>query len=68
MGFFYESSERHTFEGQLVTHLDHIVSRVILLAKLPENKPGSEVAKELRAHLDDPAEEMRSPTTGSAAC
>lgn len=41
-------------------HLDHIVSRVILLAKLPGHKRGCEVAKELRAHLDDLAEEVRS--------
>jgi hypothetical protein len=60
MGFFHESSERHTFEGQLVTHLDRIVSRVILLAKLPGNKRRCEVEKELRAHLDDLAEEARS--------
>jgi uncharacterized protein (UPF0335 family) len=43
-----------------MTHLDHTVSRVILLAKLPGNKRGCEVAKELRAHLDDLAEEVRS--------
>lgn len=43
-----------------MTHLDHIVSRVILLAKLPGNKHGFEVAKELRAHLDDLAEEAQS--------
>ncbi|MGA7622050.1 MAG: permease prefix domain 1-containing protein [Candidatus Acidiferrales bacterium] len=43
-----------------MTHLDHTVSRVILLAKLPGNKRGREVAKELRAHLDDLAEEVRS--------
>src|SRR5580692_9853298 len=60
MVFFYKSSERHTFEGQLVTHLDHIVSRVILLAKLPGNKRRCEVEKELRAHLDDLAQEARS--------
>ncbi len=60
MVFFYESGERDTFEGQHVTHLDHIVSRVIWLAKLPGNKHRCEVAKELRAHLDDLAEEMRS--------
>ena len=60
MVFFYESGERHTFEGQHVTHLDHIVARVIVLAKLPGNKRGCEVAKELRAHLDDLAEEVRS--------
>jgi hypothetical protein len=60
MALFHESSERHTFEGQLVTHVDHIVSRVILLARLPGNKRGCEVAKELRAHLDDLSEEARS--------
>lgn len=43
-----------------MTHLDHIVSRVIVLAKLPGKKRGSEVARELRAHLDDVAEELRS--------
>lgn len=43
-----------------MTHLDRIVSRVILLADLPGNKRRSEVAKELRAHLDDLAEEARS--------
>ncbi len=43
-----------------MTHLEHIVSRVILLAKLPGNKHRCEVAKELRDHLDDLAEEMRS--------
>jgi len=43
-----------------VTHLDHIVSRAILLAKLPGNKHRCEVAKELRAHLDDLADEVRS--------
>jgi uncharacterized protein (UPF0335 family) len=60
MGFFYESRERHTFEGQCLTHLDHIVSRVILRAKLPGNKHRCEAEKELRAHLDDLAEEARS--------
>jgi uncharacterized protein (UPF0335 family) len=60
MVFFHEGSERHTFEGQLVTHLDRIVSRVILLAKLPGNRRRCEVEKELRAHLDDVAEEARS--------
>jgi uncharacterized protein (UPF0335 family) len=60
MVFFYKSSERHTLEGKLVTHLDRIVSRVILLAKLPGNKRRREVEKELRAHLDDLAEEARS--------
>lgn len=43
-----------------MTHLDHIVSRVILLAKLPGNKRRCEVEKELRSHLDDLAEEARS--------
>jgi uncharacterized protein (UPF0335 family) len=43
-----------------VTHLDHIVSRVILLAKLPGNKRRCQVEKELRSHLDDLAEEARS--------
>jgi hypothetical protein len=60
MVFFHESGKRHTFEGQRVTHLDHIVSRAILLAKLPGNKHRCEVAKELRAHLDDLADEVRS--------
>lgn len=43
-----------------MTHPDHIVSRVILLAKLPGNKRRCEVEKELRAHLDDLAEEASS--------
>jgi hypothetical protein len=60
MGFFHKSSKCHTFEGQCVTHLDHIVSRVVLLAKLPGNKRECEVASELRAHLNDLAEEVRS--------
>lgn len=60
MVFFHESGKRHTFEGQLVTHLDRIISRVILLAKLPGNQRRSEVEKELRAHLDDLDEEARS--------
>jgi hypothetical protein len=60
MVFFHEGSERHTFEGQRVMPSDHIVSRVIVLAKLPGNKRRCEVTKELRAHLDDLAEEMRS--------
>lgn len=59
MAIFYESSERHTCDGQIMTHLDDIVSQVILLAKLPGNKRGGDVAKELRAHLDDLAEEVR---------
>jgi hypothetical protein len=60
MVFFYQGSERHTFEGQRMTHLDHLVTRVMSLAKLPGNKRGCEVAKELRAHLDDVIEEARS--------
>jgi uncharacterized protein (UPF0335 family) len=60
MVFFHESGKRHTLEGQLVMHLDQIVSRIILLAKLPGNKHRCEVAKELRAHLDDLVEEARS--------
>lgn len=60
MVFFHEDGERHTFEGQPVTRLDHIVSRVVLLAKLPGDKLRSEIAKELRAHLEDLAEEARS--------
>jgi hypothetical protein len=60
MVFFYEGGKRHTFEGQRVTHLDHITSRVIGLAKLPGKKHRCEVAKELRAHLDDITEELRS--------
>src|ERR1700693_1856186 len=43
-----------------MTHPDRVVSRVILLAKLPGNKRRCEVEKELRAHLDDVAEEVRS--------
>ena len=60
MGFLHESSERHTFQGQHLTHLDHIISRIVVLAKLPGNKCRSEVAKELSAHLEDIAEEVRS--------
>jgi hypothetical protein len=60
MVFFHQGGERHTFEGRRMTHLDHIVSRVIFDAKLPGKKRGGEVAKELRAHLDDLAEEVRS--------
>ena len=41
-------------------HLDRIVSRVILRAKLPGNKRRCEVEKELRTHLEDLAEEARS--------
>ncbi len=43
-----------------MTHVNRIVSRVILQAKLPGNKRRCEVGKELRAHLDDLAEEARS--------
>jgi uncharacterized protein (UPF0335 family) len=43
-----------------MTHLDHIVSRVILRAKLPGKKRRCEVDKELRAHLDDLTEDVRS--------
>jgi hypothetical protein len=43
-----------------VTHLDRIISRVISLANLPDNRRRCEVEKELRAHLDDLAEEARS--------
>jgi hypothetical protein len=39
--------------------MDHLVTRVIVLAGLPGHKRGCEVAKELRAHLDDLEEEMR---------
>jgi hypothetical protein len=60
MVFFHQNGERHTFEGRLVTHLDRIVSRVMSRANLPGNKRRCEVAKELRAHLDDLAEEARS--------
>jgi hypothetical protein len=60
MDFFHQSGERHTLEGQRVTHLERIVSRVISLAKLPGNNRRAEVAKELRAHLEDLAEEVRS--------
>ena len=42
-----------------MTHLDRIVSRVILLAKLPGNKRRCEVEKELRTYLDDLAAEAR---------
>ncbi len=67
MAFFYERSERHPFEGRRMTHLDYIVSRVVLQAKLPGNKRRCEVAKELRAHLDDLAEEVRSQGYDSEA-
>jgi uncharacterized protein (UPF0335 family) len=59
MAFFHASGKRNTLEGQRVTHLDHIVSRVVVLARLPGNKHRCEVAKELRAHLDDLADEAR---------
>jgi uncharacterized protein (UPF0335 family) len=60
MVFLHESRERYAFEGQCMIHLDHIVSRVVSMAKLPGNKRACEVAKELRAHLDDLAEDVRS--------
>ena len=41
-------------------YLDHIVSRIISLANLPGNKRQREIEKELRAHLDDLAAEVRS--------
>jgi len=41
-------------------HLDRIVSRIILLAKLPGNDRRAEVAEELRTHLEDLAEEVQS--------
>ncbi len=40
-------------------HLDRIVTRIILLAKLPGNNRRAEVAEELRTHLEDLAEEVR---------
>ena len=43
-----------------MTHLDRIVSRVIVLAKVPGSRRRCEVAKELRGHLDDLVEEVRS--------
>ena len=60
MVFIHQSGKRHALEGHRVTHRDRIVSRVILLAKLPGNRRRCEVEKELRAHLDDVAEEARS--------
>jgi hypothetical protein len=42
-----------------MTYPDGIVSRIILQARLPGNKQRCEVAKELRAHLDDLAEDLR---------
>jgi hypothetical protein len=60
MAFFHQSGERHTLEGQRVIDLDRIASRVISLAKLPGKNRRAEVAEELRAHLQDLAEEMRS--------
>jgi len=50
-----------------MTHLDRIVSGVTSRAKLPCNKRRCEVAKELRAHLDDLAEEARSQGYDDAA-
>ncbi len=43
-----------------MTYFDHIVARVMLQARLPGNRRRREVERELRAHLDDLAEEMRS--------
>jgi hypothetical protein len=60
MVFFHENGERHTFEGQPVTRLDRIVFRGVLLAKIPGNKLRSEIAEELRANLENFAEEARS--------
>jgi uncharacterized protein (UPF0335 family) len=60
MAFFHQSGKRHTLEGRRVMHLERIVSRVILLAKLPGNNRRAEVAEELRTHLEDLAEEVRS--------
>jgi uncharacterized protein (UPF0335 family) len=60
MVFLHESRKRHSFEGQHVTRPDHLVSRVIMLAKLPSYKHRREVEKELRAHLDDLAEDAKS--------
>ncbi len=60
MVFFHQSGKRHTLEGQRVTYLDRIVSRVILLARLPGNNRRAQVAEELRTHLEDLAEEVRS--------
>lgn len=67
MVFFYESGERHAFESRLVTYLDHIVSQVIAVAKLPGGNRRAEVARELRAHLEDLAEEARSNGYDQAA-
>ncbi len=41
-------------------HLDRTVSRIVWLARLPGSKRRCEVARELRAHLDDLAAEVRS--------
>jgi uncharacterized protein (UPF0335 family) len=60
MAFFHQSGKRHTFEGQRVMHLDRVVSRIILLAKLPGKNRRAEVAEELRTHLEDLSEEVRS--------
>jgi hypothetical protein len=60
MVFLHQSGKRHALEGQRVTYLDRIVSRVILLAKLPGDNRRAEVAKELQTHLEDLAEEVRS--------
>ena len=41
-------------------HLDRIVSRIILQAKLPGNNSRAELAEELRTHLEDLSEQVRS--------
>lgn len=43
-----------------MTSMERIISQVIALAKLPGDKSRRDVAKELRAHLDDLTEEVRS--------
>jgi uncharacterized protein (UPF0335 family) len=60
MAFFHQGGKRHTVEGQRVMHLDRVVSRIILLAKLPGNNRRAATAEELRTHLEDLAEEVRS--------
>jgi hypothetical protein len=67
MVFIHQSGKRHALEGHRVTHRDRIVSRVILLAKLPGNKRRAEVAEELRTHLEDLTEEVRSQGYGNEA-
>jgi hypothetical protein len=67
MAFFHQSGKRHTVEGQRVMHLDRIVSRIILVAKLPGNNRRVEASEELRTHLEDLAEEVRSQGYGDEA-